>query len=47
MDLFSYIMGTEDGYADGINVVEFEEGEEYTFTDPNDDGNIVVSKEEA
>lgn len=46
MDLVSYIMGMEDGYADGINVVEFEEGEDYTFTDTNADGNIVITKEE-
>ena len=47
MDTISYIMGMEDGYADGINQVNLDDGGEYTFTDPDDDGNVVVMKEGA
>lgn len=45
MDFFSYIIGMEDGYADGAGNVVIEEGEDYSFTDPDSDGNIVIEKE--
>ena len=45
MDFFSYIIGMEDGYADGTGEVTIEEGGDYTFTDPDSDGNVVIEKE--
>ena len=41
-DILSYILGKKQGKG----TVVIEEGEEYTFTDPNADGNIVITKEE-
>lgn len=41
-DITSYEMGK----AAGAKNVVIEEGEDYTFTDPNADGNIVITKEE-
>lgn len=45
MDTISYIMGMEDGYAAGTGNVIIEEGDDYSFTDPGSDGNIVIEKE--
>lgn len=42
-DATSYIIGKEDGEGKVI----FEEGAEYTFSDPNNDGHIVIKKKEA
>ena len=39
-DMTSYIMGLSKG-----NKTVVLEGDEYTFTDPQNDGNIVVTKE--
>jgi len=54
-NMTSYAMGMEDGHADGYTegyTDGYAEGEEtvkiesdYIFTDPLDDGNIVVEKE--
>ena len=46
MDIISYILGMEDGYADGVGEVNIEEGGDYTFTDADSDGNVVIAKEE-
>lgn len=46
MDAISYIMGMEDGYAAGANNIVIEGGDDYSFTDPGSDGNIVIEKEE-
>lgn len=45
-DVVSYILGLVKGENDGKGTVVVEPGDEYTFTDPNGDGNIVVTKEE-
>ena len=44
INMVSYIMGMEDGYADGLGTVEID-SDAYVFTDPNEDGNIVVEEE--
>lgn len=41
-DITSYQMGKKKGGG----VVEIEGGEDYTFTDANNDGNVVVEKKE-
>ena len=41
-DAASYIIGKEDGEGKVI----FEDGEEYTFTDAENDGNVVIEKKE-
>lgn len=41
-DMTSYQMGKKKGGG----VVEIEDGADYTFTDANNDGNVVVKKEE-
>lgn len=46
MDIISYILGLVKGKKDGAGTVVVEPGDEYKFTDPNGDGNIVVTKEE-
>ncbi len=43
MDFLSYLMGRK---AEEGNVV-LEDGEDYTFSDPNDDGNVVMVKNES
>lgn len=44
MDIISYLMGLITGRKQGSNVVVLEGG--YVFTDPNNDGNIIVTKGE-
>ena len=44
-DVVSYILGLTKGKEDGKQTVVLE-GDAYTFTDANSDGNIVVTKEE-
>ena len=41
-DIISYLMGL----VVGEKHVILEDGEEYTFTDPNNDGNIVIQEAE-
>lgn len=41
-DVISYLIG----FAGGEKHVILEDGEEYTFTDPNSDGNIVIQEAE-
>lgn len=41
-DLLSYLLGL----AKGKGTVEFEDGGDYTFADPDSDGNVVIEKEE-
>lgn len=45
MDIPSYIMGVKAGEKKGEGTVILEDGD-YIFTDANDDGNIVITKEE-
>lgn len=45
MDFISYIIGLMKGIRDGTGRIELEEGEDYTFTDAQVDGNIVIDKE--
>ena len=45
-DAASYAMGMEEGFADGQGSVVFEDGGDYTFSDPNNDGHIVITKNE-
>lgn len=42
-DITSYELGKVAGAG---NVV-IEGGEDYTFSDPNDDGNVVITKEDS
>ena len=42
LDLLSYLLG----YNKGRGTVEIEDGGEYSYTDPNSDGNVVIEKEE-
>ena len=44
-DAASYIMGIEEGLAEGEKSVIIEGGEDYTFTDANSDGQIVIAKD--
>jgi len=44
-DASSYVMGIEQGYAEGSGNVVID-SDAYVFTDPDDDGNIVVTKED-
>lgn len=41
LDLLSYLLG----YNKGSGTVEIEDGGVYDYTDPNSDGNIVITKE--
>ena len=41
-DAVSYIIGKEDGEGK----VTLEDGEEYTFTDAESNGNVVIAKKE-
>lgn len=41
-DAVSYIIGKKDGEGN----VFLEDGEEYTFTDAENDGNVVIAKKE-
>lgn len=43
MDILSYLLGLKSGEKKGKGEVEIES--DYIFTDPNSDGNIVVTKE--
>lgn len=45
MDFISYIIGLIKGIRDGTGRVMLEDGEDYTFTDAQGDGNIVIEKE--
>lgn len=44
MDIISYILGLIKGKKDGEKHVVIE-GDGYTYTDPNNDGNIVIEKD--
>lgn len=41
-----YLMGKTKGVKEGTHNVVFEEGTDYTFTDTNTDGNVVIAVEE-
>lgn len=43
MDILSYLLGLKNGEKKGTGEVEIEG--DYIFTDPNSDGNIVVTRE--
>ena len=43
MDIISYLMGLITGKKEGEKVLVFE-GDGYTFSDPNDDGNLVIEE---
>ena len=43
MDIISYLMGLITGKKEGAKVLVFE-GDGYTFTDPDDDGNLVIEE---
>lgn len=43
MDFISYIIGLIKGRKEGTQDVVLE-GDSYTFTDPNSDGNVVMEK---
>ena len=43
MDFISYIIGLIKGRKEGTQNVVLE-GDSYTFTDPNNDGNVVMEK---
>lgn len=45
MDIISYAMGHIQGEKDGEKHVTIE-GSNYTFTDENTDGNIVIEEDE-
>ena len=45
MDIVSYIIGHTKGKSDGEGTVVLD-GTEYTFTDENNDGNIVIEESE-
>lgn len=45
MDFVSYIIGLMKGIRNGTGKVVFEDSEDYTFTDAQGDGNIVIEKE--
>lgn len=42
-DITSYVMGK----VAGAGKVVIEGGEEYTFSDPDSDGNVVITKEDS
>ena len=42
MDITSYILGQKSGKGS----VVIEEGGDYTFTDPDNDGNIVIQEDD-
>lgn len=44
-DILSFVIGLAKGREEGTGNVVLE-GEGYNFTDPNNDGNIVISKKE-
>lgn len=44
MDINSYVIGLRKGKEEGSGSVIIE-GSEYEFTDAQDDGNIVITKE--
>ena len=46
MDILWYLIGLLKGKKQGEGHIVIE-GEGYTFTDPNNDGNIVITKEES
>lgn len=43
-DAASYAMGVEEGLSEGVGEVVID-SDAYVFTDPDEDGNIVVEKE--
>ena len=43
MDIISYILGFKKGKEEGTGNVILE-GDDYTFTDAQSDGNIVITK---
>ena len=43
VDIISYLMGLIAGKKEGAKVLVFE-GDGYTFTDPDDDGNLVIEE---
>lgn len=43
LDLISYIFGYKKGRKDGASDVVIA-GDTYTYTDPNNDGNIVITE---
>ena len=43
-DAASYAMGVEEGYSEGSGTVEID-SDAYVFTDPNEDGNIIIEEE--
>ena len=45
VDIISYLMGLITGKKEGEKVLVFE-GDGYTFSDPNDDGNLVIEEAE-
>ena len=44
LDFISYIMGFVGGIVKGETHVVLEDGTQYTFTDSNNDGNIVIQE---
>lgn len=45
MDMISFIIGLLKGKKEGTGNIVLEGGD-YKFSDPNNDGNIVITKEE-
>ena len=43
-DAASCMMGMEEGYSEGSGIVEID-SDAYVFTDPDEDGNIIVEEE--
>ena len=43
-DAASYAMGMEEGYSEGSGTVEID-SDAYAFTDPDEDGNIIIENE--
>lgn len=46
MDILSYVLGLVAGENKGEGKIVIE-GDVYTFSDPNNDGHIVVTKEDS
>lgn len=46
MDTVSYLIGKKKGVAEGAGTVVMDGESGYEFTDPNHDGNIVVTAKE-
>lgn len=46
MDMISYLIGKKKGVEEGTGTVIMDSVSDYEFTDPNSDGNIVVTEKE-